>query len=230
MTTKSILITKNGPYLVAREISLNQATIACNSDGESETWRKGKAYDTGNRETYALCRCGHSHKKPFCDGAHLAVGFQGRERADRPAYADRARRFEGPDLDLLDDKNLCVGARFCDKDGTVWKMIRRTDDPRVRDLAIKAACDCPGGRLTAVTKDGDPIEPELAREISLVEDPENNFRGPLWAQGGIAIEGADGERYEVRNRVALCRCGESRNMPYCDISHMRCPHMQGFDR
>ena len=37
--------------------------------------------------------------------------------------------------------------------------------------------------------------------------------------GGIPIHGADGQAYEVRNRVTLCRCGRSANKPYCDGAH-----------
>jgi CDGSH-type Zn-finger protein len=39
-------------------------------------------------------------------------------------------------------------------------------------------------------------------------------------RGGLAIESADGFVYEVRNRVTLCRCGRSKNKPFCDGSHI----------
>jgi CDGSH-type Zn-finger protein len=35
----------------------------------------------------------------------------------------------------------------------------------------------------------------------------------------VQVIGADGFAYEVRNRVTLCRCGASRNKPFCDGSH-----------
>jgi len=94
--------------------------------------------------------------------------------------------------------------------------------------AIEESCACPGGRLTVV-KDGKPIDPALPQEIGLIQDSLKNCRGPLWVKGGITIEGADGKVYEKRNRVTLCRCGESTNMPFCDISHLACPHMHGKD-
>jgi CDGSH-type Zn-finger protein len=41
------------------------------------------ALPTG-KETIALCRCGHSKRKPFCDGSHKVVGFQAAETAAPP--------------------------------------------------------------------------------------------------------------------------------------------------
>jgi CDGSH-type Zn-finger protein len=52
-----------------------------------------------------------------------------------------------------------------------------------------------------------------------MEDPVQGVAGPLCVRGGIPVVGADGEPYEVRNRVTLCRCGASRNKPFCDGSH-----------
>jgi CDGSH-type Zn-finger protein len=39
-------------------------------------------------------------------------------------------------------------------------------------------------------------------------------------RGCIPIESADGTLWETRNRVTLCRCGKSQNMPFCDGSHI----------
>jgi len=38
-------------------------------------------------------------------------------------------------------------------------------------------------------------------------------------RGKIPIQSADGKIYEKRNRITLCRCGESLNKPFCDSSH-----------
>ena len=68
-------------------------------------------------------------------------------------------------------------------------------------------------------KTKDALEPELAASIGLVQDPARGVSGPLWVRGGIPVVAADGTAYEVRNRVALCRCGASGNKPFCDGSH-----------
>ena len=62
--------------------------------------------------------------------------------------------------------------------------------------------------------------PELEPTIGLVQDPQMGVSGPIWVKGGIQVESADGRAYEVRNRVTLCRCGKSKNKPFCDGSHI----------
>jgi CDGSH-type Zn-finger protein len=63
MADVEITIRDNGPYLVAGPITLQDAA--------------GNPVDIGGRERVALCRCGGSTKKPFCDGTHSKIGFQG---------------------------------------------------------------------------------------------------------------------------------------------------------
>jgi Iron-binding zinc finger CDGSH type len=67
---------------------------------------------------------------------------------------------------------------------------------------------------------GQPLEPALPVSIGLIEDPVEGVSGPLWLRGGIPVTSADGFEYEVRQRVTLCRCGASKNKPFCDGSHV----------
>jgi len=64
------------------------------------------------------------------------------------------------------------------------------------------------------------VEPVLPVSIGVVEDPDQQCSGPLWLRGGIEVVSSDGFAYEVRNRVTLCRCGESKNKPFCDGTHI----------
>ena len=52
--------------------------------------------------------------------------------------------------------------------------------------------------------------------------------GPIYVRGGIPIASLDGTPYEVRNRVALCRCGASQNKPFCDGSHVDAAFRDGL--
>ena len=214
---KKIRITENGPYMVSGGVPMHDETIGCDENGDGVEWVRGTDYP--QKENYALCRCGRSSNMPYCDGSHLRNGFDGTESASRKPYLEEARRFEGHELDLTDVRSLCAFARFCHRAGSIWRLIRRTDEPEAREMAIQEAKDCPSGRLVVWTKEGEPYEPELEPSIGVVHDPATSPMGPLWVRGGIPVEAADGSEYEVRNRVTLCRCGKSANKPFCDGTH-----------
>lgn len=66
----SIKVRQNGPILIE-------------GDGVTLVDWNGNAY-TIEKRPFALCRCGHSGRKPFCDGSHKAAGFQANEAAKPP--------------------------------------------------------------------------------------------------------------------------------------------------
>jgi CDGSH-type Zn-finger protein len=214
----SIAISANGPYLVNGAVPLSKQHIVVDAKGESVDWRTGHEYPV--TEKYALCRCGQSANKPFCDGTHKKVGFDGTETASRAPYRELAEKIDGPVLDLTDAESLCAFARFCDTHGKIWNLVEHTDKAETRKIVEGQAAHCPGGRLVAVErKGGHALEPKLEPSIGLVEDTAEAVSGPLWVRGGIPVFAADGTAYEVRNRVTLCRCGASSNKPFCDGSH-----------
>ncbi len=217
-TDARVTIVKDGPYLVRGAVPLSRQTIGTDAEGGSEAWIAGEAVEAPAR--YALCRCGQSKTKPFCDGTHATVGFDGTETASREPYLDQAKVLDGPVVALMDTDALCAFGRFCDTHGKVWNQVSRTDNPAIGAQFISKGKTCPAGHLVAWDKAaGAPIEPELPVSIGLVEDPPEDCAGPLWLRGGIQVVGADGFEYEVRNRVTLCRCGASKNKPFCDGSH-----------
>ena len=218
MAEHSIAIMHNGPYLVSGSIPLSLQTIKPDDEGGSTEWVEGKAFSTPAQ--YALCRCGASKKKPFCDGTHATIGFDGTETANRAPIMDQAERLDGPTMQLADARELCASGRFCDPHDRVWNQVKHTDDPEVRAQFIQQVQNCPAGRLIAIDKaTGQSLEPTLSLSIGLVEDPIWGCSGPLWVRGGIPVIGADGHAYEVRNRMTLCRCGRSKNKPFCDGTH-----------
>jgi len=213
-----VVVSKNGPYLVSGGPPLARQTILADAEGGSQEWAEGGAFPA--QESYALCRCGHSANKPFCDGTHRKVGFDGTETASRAPYREQAKLVEGPRLALSDAESLCAFARFCDPNGQVWSQVEHTEQPGVRAQFIRQVHNCPSGRLVAWDrKSGEPIEPALPKSIGVIEDPPEGVSGPLWLRGGIPVTSADGFTYEIRNRVTLCRCGASKNKPFCDGSH-----------
>jgi hypothetical protein len=71
---------------------------------------------------------------------------------------------------------------------------------------------CPSGRLVFLNETGEQ-EPELEPSIAILPG------GPIWVRGKLPIVSSDGEPWEERNRVTVCRCGMSANKPFCDKSH-----------
>ena len=78
-SSAEIRVTKDGPYLVSGELPLAKAMIGGKEERESIDWQWGKPFPP--QKNFALCRCGHSAHKPFCDGAHAKVGFDGSSTA-----------------------------------------------------------------------------------------------------------------------------------------------------
>ena len=104
----------------------------------------------------------------------------------------------------------------------MWNLVEKCDDPEVRALVEEEAMLCPSGRYSVCKSGSDEtLEFVFEESIGLVEDPAMGVSGPLFVRGGIVIEGADDAAYEVRNRVTMCRCGESGNKPFCDGSHIK---------
>lgn len=214
-----ITVSKNGPYIVTGRVPLTISEICNDDEGYSRIWREVKRYPV--QEKYSLCRCGHSKNKPFCDGTHVKIHFDGTEVGDHEPFDNAAEVIRGPALTLADNKHLCAHARFCMRAGGIWNLVEQSNNQEARDTAIEEACNCPSGRL--VIKDNESekaIEPEFEKSIVVIEYPPRGKHGPLWVRGGIPIESADGKPYEIRNRVTLCRCGRSENKPFCDGSHI----------
>lgn len=222
-----IKITKNGPYLVSGKIPLDKEIIIVDKSHCPVKWQKKEDYP--EQPSYALCRCGHSCKKPFCDGEHLKSKFDGTETASREPYIEQAETIVGEDLILTDAQDLCAAGRFCHRSLGTWKLTEQSGNPENKKIAIETCHDCPSGRLVAWDKKGKPIEKEFKPTISVTEDPDKKASGPLWVKGNIQVESSDGFNYEKRNRVTLCRCGKSLNKPFCDGSHLDIKFNDGDD-
>lgn len=206
-----IKVTKNGPYEVS-DLPINEDIVQYDDEGMPVSTKKGKTIL--NEKGCDLCRCGRSKNKPFCDGSHKINNFDGTEKSQEK-YESQAETIEGPDLVLKDAPNLCASAGFCHRAGGVWKLTKNSDNPESKKIAVEECQNCPSGRLVAMDKKtGKVMEPNLKPSIGIPED------GPLCVRGGVEIESANGEIYEKRNRVTLCRCGKSRNKPFCDGSHL----------
>jgi CDGSH-type Zn-finger protein len=209
-----IKVTENGPYQVTGADLVRMEAIY-NEHGDGIRWERGP--DVEHEQTYELCRCGQSKTKPFCDGTEKEIEWDGAEVADRRPTAERRRLISEAPISLTDDRRLCAHQAFCERFPTnAWNLAMGEQPPEDQELLIYMVRRCPSGRLQyRMADDPEPYEEDLPQEIAVVND------GPYWIRGGIQVEAADGFEYEVRNRQTLCRCGQSKNKPYCDGTHWR---------
>ncbi len=128
------------------------------------------------------------------------------------------RGYTGATLDVFYDKAKCIHAGECGRglravfDGrrTPWIEVDRAP----ADEVIRVVERCPTGALTYARKDGGPVEAAGTANVVQV-----SAHGPLYARGDVTLKRADGSETTV-HRVALCRCGHSKNKPFCDDSHV----------
>jgi CDGSH-type Zn-finger protein len=218
---KRIVVLRNGPYLVYGDVPLvRKRKIVSEQNNDSIAWNKTETIAT--EETYALCRCGQSSAKPFCDGTHVRIGFDGTETADPRPTAERQHVLDGHGIVVRRDTSLCMHAAFCvGRVERIPAMLKSAEDSDVRARVIALIDRCPSGSYTySLEEDGPDIEADLPVAIAVTEE-EGSLAGALWVTGGIPVIRSDGQPFETRNRVTLCRCGHSENKPACDGTHRR---------
>lgn len=219
---KKITIRPNGPYRVEGGIPLVRKVQIVSEYGEPLTWKKEETIPTP--PTYILCRCGQSKTKPFCDGTHKEVGFDGTETAETNTMAERQVTLRGgTGISVKYDRSLCMDSGFCaTRFAGIAKMLRDSGDTNVRSQIMAMIDRCPSGTYVfSIEEGGEEIEPDLPEEVAVTTEITSYgpIEGSLWITGNIPVERSDEQSFETRNRVTLCNCGKSRNKPLCDGTH-----------
>jgi CDGSH-type Zn-finger protein len=157
--------------------------------------------------------------KPFCDGAHARVGFDGAETASREPYLNEARAIEGqtwssPTQNIY--ARSVASATPTDRSGI------RSDSPMIAPCArcsyVRSEIAPPGVWLPG-TRRRKSLSSQSCRFLSVSSKIR---RSNAADRSGCAAEfpwSPHGFEYEVRNGVTLCRCGQSQNKPFCDGTH-----------
>jgi len=127
-------------------------------------------------------------------------------------------RYPGKGADVAWDQRLCIHIGECGRARGDLFVAGRNPwcQPDLTTVAeVVDVCErCPSGALVYEAKDGRTAEHAATQNTIAV-----TYNGPLFARGELAIEGAPTDMPGVRFRAALCRCGQSKNKPFCDNSH-----------
>jgi CDGSH-type Zn-finger protein/truncated hemoglobin YjbI len=205
----SIRLVRNGPYVLTNVDSLRDTL--------------GEQMQT--RPQMALCRCGRSGAKPWCDGSHATVDFTGAKDPNR--VPDQRDTYEGLSITILDNRGICQHSGFCTDRMPV--AFRVGQDPFVApsgdrlDEMIRAVRNCPSGALSLAI---DGIEDRAAVDWHGRRSPTVTITkdGPYRITGSIELLDESGMP-EARNmgssleHYAMCRCGHSQNKPFCSGMH-----------
>ncbi|PIQ63748.1 MAG: hypothetical protein COV99_01585 [Bacteroidetes bacterium CG12_big_fil_rev_8_21_14_0_65_60_17] len=132
--------------------------------------------------------------------------------------------FEGEERTVSWDAGLCIHAAECVRDRSDLFVYGRKPwgQPDLVDAGTVDAvvARCPSGALVARDTDG-RVQGDTPPGNTVTVCPD----GPLYFEGQLEVDGADRDMEGVRFRAALCRCGASKNKPFCDNSHKQ----SGFD-
>jgi thiamine pyrophosphate-dependent acetolactate synthase large subunit-like protein/CDGSH-type Zn-finger protein len=167
------------------------------------------------KKVISLCRCGASKNKPFCDGTHKAIGWEDAKTDDR--VPDKLDEYSGDGHTILDNRGICSHAGYC-TDGlpSVWRAgVEPWIDPNgaPADRAQSVIRRCPSGALSY--EQGGAVH----NSFSDTAEIRVSRNGPFRVRGGVALQDVAVGEGASREHYALCRCGASRNKPFCDGSH-----------
>jgi CDGSH-type Zn-finger protein/truncated hemoglobin YjbI len=175
------------------------------------------------QEQMALCRCGQSRNKPFCDGSHATTNFSGEKDPNR--VPDRRDTYEGQQITIFDNRGICAHSGYCTD--RLASVFHAGEEPFITpsggrlDEIIQSVRACPSGALSYTIdhmEDRDPVNRDRPPRIEVSKD------GPYRITGGVRLvddRGQDVPRAEgsSREHFSLCRCGHSQNKPFCSGMH-----------
>jgi CDGSH-type Zn-finger protein/uncharacterized Fe-S cluster protein YjdI len=133
--------------------------------------------------------------------------------SDKPVFD-----YPGSDIDVHWDERLCIHIGECGYAANELFVGGREPwciPDQVSRTEVREVCErCPSGALTYSDKTGAPEQAPGENTLGVA------YNGPLYAKGELEIAGAPTDMGGVRFRAALCRCGASKNKPFCDNSHL----------
>ena len=205
--TPKLACLPNGPYYL-----LNDATPSA-----VPNLRRANGEACANVRGVALCRCGGSSNKPFCDGTHGTNGFTDQRVAD--AAQNRRVSYIGKHITIHDNRGICAHAGFCtERLKSVFRMRQEpwidADGASATEI-VETIKRCPSGALSYSIGTVEYRDQEREPMVTVTDDGPYAITGAIELIGVTFGDGASKEHY------TLCRCGASKNKPFCDGSHWR---------
>jgi len=197
----------NGPYYLLNDMQASPVPNLVRSSGAACATVRG----------IALCRCGGSKNKPFCDGTHSTNGFTDGKLAD--SRKNRREAYRGKRITILDNRAICAHAGYC-SDG-LKSVFRYGVEPWIDPdgAAVKEVIatieKCPSGALSYALDGVERRENDGPPKVTVTD------HGPYAVTGGIELMNVEFGDGASREHYTLCRCGASANKPFCDGSHWR---------
>ena len=188
-----------------------------------ENLENSKGEKLSNTIGIALCRCGASKNKPFCDGSHSIIGFSSKNdksnhSKDKGTISKKS--YPGKKITIHDNRKICSHAAECVNNlPAVFRLNEKPwiDPDQVNSIQeiIRTIKKCPSGALSYSI---DGIEYRDYDGKQLVKVSKN---GPYYVSGGIDLMLEEGDFPDdmSREHYTLCRCGASKNKPFCDGAH-----------
>lgn len=164
----------------------------------------------------SLCRCGASKYKPHCDGSHGTIGFVGEKKDDR--VLDKVKEYAGSKITIVDNRGVCAHDQSCVR--KLPEVFREKDRPWINpdgatvDKIVETIRTCPSGALS-YKLDGE-YHTNFGHSTGITAATD----GPLLVHGSVELKDDQGSTPQNSEHCTLCRCGESKNKPFCDGAHI----------
>jgi CDGSH-type Zn-finger protein len=190
-----ITVLENGPYIVRG----------------LEHFKDSEGRELPVQPAMSLCRCGASRNKPYCDGSHTKIGFAGGKDPNRAS--GKVNEWRGKGITIVDNTDVCCRDMSCINNLPQVFTEENPDAASVKEI-IETIKKCPSGALTY--KMGGRHCQSFNREpaITVAKD------GPFKVVGGIRLKDDMESKPACPEHYTLCRCGHSKNKPFCDGSHL----------
>jgi CDGSH-type Zn-finger protein len=177
--------------------------------------RKWNGQACANVKGAALCRCGGSKNKPFCDGTHGINGFSDKKLTD--GSANKRGDYRGLAITIHDNRGICSHAGFCTDN--LKRVFRMGEEPWIdpdgatMEEIVRVVRMCPSGALSYSVDGMEHRDQDREPMVTVTRN------GPYAVTGGIELIGQEFGEGASRDHYTLCRCGASKNKPFCDGSH-----------